>query len=144
MRSKGSNNNNSSKEAKSSSRAVVVVQGKAVQVGNTNSWRGLVATFIASQDVMESSRKLYTRTLTLFFLWMERSGKRLASITRQDVLEYKDFLQEQSLSSLTIGSYITAVRKFYEWAEGEKLYPNIARGIKTPRRQQAFIESLTS
>ena len=122
----------------SSSRAVVRVQGKDVKVGNTNDWRGLVATFISTQDVKESSRALYTRTLSQYFVWMEESGKVLMNLTRQDVLEYKDYLQGQSLSSLTISSYITAVRKFYEWAEGEKYYPNIAKGIKTPRRQQAF------
>lgn len=149
MKSKG---NTKSKESKggnalvvatpvvssSSSRAVVRVQGKDVKVGNTNDWRGLVATFISTQDVKESSRALYTRTLSQYFVWMEESGKVLMNLTRQDVLEYKDYLQEQSLSSLTISSYITAVRKFYEWAEGEKYYPNIAKGIKTPRRQQAF------
>lgn len=122
----------------SSSRAVVRVQGKEVRVGNTNDWRGLVATFISSQDVKESSRALYTRTLSQYFLWIEQRGKALINLTRQDVLEYKDSLQQQSLSSLTISSYITAVRKFYEWAESEKYYPNIAKGIKTPRRQQAF------
>lgn len=119
-------------------RALVMVQGKAVRVGNTNNWRGLVATFIATQDVRESSRSLYTRTLSQYFVWMEQSGKSLNLLTRQDVLEYKDYLQERSLSSLTIGSYITAVRKFYEWTEAEKLYPNVAKGIKTPRRKQAF------
>ena len=138
MSSKSSTKSNGSKGSKSTSRALVVVQGKEVRVGNTNSWRGLVATFIASQDVRESSRKLYTRTLSQYFVWMEQEGKSLNSLTRQDVLEYKDYLQEQSLSSLTISSYITAVRKFYEWTEGEKLYPNIAKGVKTPRRQQAF------
>lgn len=115
-----------------------MVQGKEVRVGNTNSWRGLVATFISTQDVRESSRKLYTRTLSQFFVWMERSGKQLPTLTRQDVLEYKDSLQEEGHSSLTISSYITAVRKFYEWTEAEKLYPNIAKGVKTPRRVQAF------
>lgn len=129
---------NDSNSSKNSSRALVMVQGKEVRVGNTNSWRGLVATFIASQDVRESSRKLYTRTLSQYFLWMERERKNINSLTRQDVLEYKDSLQDGNLSSLTISSYITAVRKFYEWTEAEKLYPNIAKGIKTPRRVQAF------
>lgn len=138
MSSKSNTKSNGSKGSKSTSRALVVVQGKEVRAGNTNNWRGLVATFIASQDVRESSRKLYTRTLSQYFVWMEQEGKSLNTLTRQDVLEYKDYLQEQSLSSLTISSYITAVRKFYEWAEGEKLYPNIAKGVKTPRRQQAF------
>ena len=149
MKSKGNTKSNESKGgnalvvatpvvSSSSSRAVVRVQGKDVKVGNTNDWRGLVATFISTQDVKESSRALYTRTLSQYFVWMEESGKVLMNLTRQDVLEYKDYLQGQSLSSLTISSYITAVRRFYEWAEGEKYYPNIAKGIKTPRRQQAF------
>ena len=131
-------NTSSIKSNPLTNRALVKVQGKAVRVGNTNNWRGLVATFIATQDVRESSRSLYTRTLSQYFLWMEQSGKSLNLLTRGDVLEYKDHLQERSLSSLTIGSYITAVRKFYEWAEAEKLYPNVAKGIKTPRRKQAF------
>lgn len=129
----------SSKSIKlNNNRAIVRVQGAEVRVGNTNSWRGLVATFIATQDVKESSRKLYTRTLSQFFVWLERSSKNIQNLTRQDILEYKDWLLEQNLSSLTISSYITATRKFFEWAEAEKFYPNIAKGIKTPRRVQAF------
>lgn len=120
------------------SRAIVKVSGKAVRVGNTTDWRGLIATFVASQDVKESSRLLYTRTLTQFFKWVEDEGKVLAQMDRTDILEYKDHLQSEKLSALTIGSYIVAVRKFYEWAEALKLYPNIAKGIKTPRRVQAF------
>lgn len=120
------------------SRAIVRVSGKAVRVGNTTDWRGLIATFVASQDVKESSRILYTRTLTQFFKWVEAAGKVLSQMDRTDILEYKDHLQEEKLSALTIGSYIVSVRKFYEWAEANKLYPNIAKGVKTPRRVQAF------
>ena len=138
MKRKSNNGSNGRKESKNTSRALVVVQGREIEVGNNKDWRDLVASFISSQDVSESSRKLYTRTLSQYFVWMERERKKLSTLTRTDVLEYKDYLQEQRLSSLTISSYITAVRKFYEWAEGEKLYPNIAKGIKTPRRQQAF------
>lgn len=123
---------------KGKSRAVVKVQGSEIRVGNTNSWKGLVATFISTQDVKESSRKLYVRTLSQFFVWMENTHRSLNNITRQDILEYKDYLLEEKLSSLTISSYITAVRKFFEWAEAEKFYPNVAKGIKTPRRIQAF------
>lgn len=120
------------------SRAIVKVSGKAVKVGNTDDWRGVIATFVASQDVKESSRNLYVRTLTQYFKWIQTEGKAINLLTRQDILEYKDSLQSAGLSSLTIGSYIVAVRKFYEWAEAEKLYPNIAKGVKTPKRVQAF------
>ena len=42
------------------------------------------------------------------------------------------------MSSLTVGSYITSVRRFYEWTEANKFYPNIAKGIKSPKRKQQF------
>lgn len=120
------------------SRAIVRVQGKDVRVGNTTNWRGLVATFVASQDVKQSSRDLYNRTLSQFFKWVEETGRQLPNLSRVDILDYKDHLSQEGLSALTIGSYIVAVRKFYEWAEANKLYPNIARNIKTPRRVQSF------
>lgn len=132
------NSNIENQTSRDMSRAIVKVQGKAVRVGTTTDWRGLVATFVSSQDVKESSRGLYNRTLSQFFKWVGQTGRSLTSMTRVDVLEYKDHLQAQGLSALTIGSYIVSVRKFYEWAEANKLYPNIAKGIKTPRRVQAF------
>lgn len=131
-------NMSSKSSSDNKSRAVVKVKGSEVKVGNTNSWKGFVATFIASQDVKESSRKLYAKTLTQFFVWVDDRGKTLNTLTRQDILEYKDSLLQENLSSLTISSYITAVRKFFAWAEAEQYYPNIAIGIKTPRRVQAF------
>lgn len=119
-------------------RAIVRVQGKGVRVGNTTNWRGLVATFVASCDVKQSSRDLYNRTLSQFFKWVEETGRQLSNMSRVDILEYKDHLTQDGLSALTIGSYIVSVRKFYEWAEAMGFYPNIAKGIKTPRRVQAF------
>ncbi len=121
-----------------SSRAIVRVQGKDVKVGTTTNWRGLVATFVAAQDVKQSSRDLYNRTLSQFFKWVEDTGRNLSTMSRVDILEYKDHLTQEGLSALTIGSYIVSVRKFYEWAEANKLYPNIAKGGKTPKRVQAF------
>lgn len=103
-----------------------------------NDWKVIVSTFIAGQDVKLSSRALYSRTLSQFFLWVERSGKAVASMTRTDILEYKDELLDSGKSNLTVSSYLVIVRKFYEWAESCKLYPNIAKGVKTPPRKQAF------
>lgn len=116
----------------------ITVNGKAVQAGTTATWEGLIATFIATQDVKESSRQLYTRTLTQFFKWVEDTGRLVKDLERKDVLTYKDELLAHGLSSLTVGSYIVSVRKLYEWAEAEGLYRNIAKGIKTPKRVQAF------
>lgn len=98
----------------------------------------LTNNFLASQDVKPSSRYLYKRTLRQYFNWIQKTALELTNITRKEILEYKQTLLDSGLSSLTVGSYLTTVRKFYEWAEGKKYYPNVAKGIKTPTRKQAF------
>lgn len=122
-------------------RSIVKINKTEVQATISDSsanWQNVLAVFVAGQDVKESSRLLYTRTLKLFFEWVEAKGKVIADLTRTDLLEYKDELFSKGLSSLSVASYLTSLRKFYEWAESEKLYPNIAKGVKTPRRVQAF------
>ena len=114
------------------------VSGIQVETSGIQNWRLVVGMFISSQDVKDSSRSLYTRTLSQFFLWIESEEKDLQTLTREDILEYKDHLLSSGLSALTISSYLVVVRKFYEWTESLKIYPNIAKGIKTPRRKQAF------
>lgn len=98
----------------------------------------LIDAFIADQDTKQSSKRLYKRTLKQYFNYVEKTSLQLNSITRANILNYKDSLLESGLSSLTVGSYLTVVRKFYEWTEANKIYPNVAKGIKTPSRKQQF------
>ena len=98
----------------------------------------LVDSFINSQDVKQSSKLLYRRTLKQYFNWVSKKGYLLSDITRTELLQYKEDLLSSGMSSLTVGSYITSVRRFYEWTEANKFYPNVAKGIKTPKRKQQF------
>ena len=98
----------------------------------------LTDSFILSQDVKDSSKRLYRRTLRQYFNWVRDHRLQLESLTRADILKYKEDLLSSGMSSLSVGSYITAVRKFYQWAEGNKFYPNIAKDVKTPKRRQQF------
>ena len=98
----------------------------------------LVDSFIQAQDVKLSSKELYRRTLKQYFNWIDKKNYLLSEIARPQLLEYKDELLNSGMSSLTVGSYITSVRRFYEWAEANKFYPNVAKGIKTPKRKQQF------
>jgi integrase/recombinase XerC/integrase/recombinase XerD len=98
----------------------------------------LVDSFIGAQDVKLSSKLLYRRTLKQYFLWVDKKGYLLSEVARPQIIEYKDELLASGKSSLSVGSYITAVRRFYEWAEANKYYPNIAKGIRTPKRKQQF------
>lgn len=109
-----------------------------VRVSSVSDWRSALSYFLSTQDVKESSRNLYARTLKLFFEWVEEEAKVIAKLTRADIVEYKETLFAKGLSSLSVASYLTSIRKFYEWAESERLSPNIVKGVKTPRRVQAF------
>lgn len=98
----------------------------------------LLDAFILSQDVKQSSRNLYIRTLRQYLLWVEETGRNHSNIVRADIIRYKEDLLEKGLSPLSVGSYLTVVRKFYEWAEANKLYVNVAKGVKTPKRKHSF------
>ena len=117
---------------------IVVRQAQDVATVNPQKIEELVDRFIASQDVKESSKLLYRRTLKQYFNWVEDKGYLLSEIARPQLLEYKQDLLSSDKSSLTVGSYITSVRRFYEWTEANKFYPNVAKGIKTPKRKQQF------
>lgn len=94
--------------------------------------------FLRDQDVRENSRGLYRRTLKQFFNWVRSSGLSVSELRRDHVLGYKEHLLSSGMSSLTVSSYLTAVRKFYAWAEASKYYPNIAKGVKSPVKKQQF------
>ncbi len=101
-------------------------------------YENYIELFASEQDVRESSRQLYKRTLKQFFKWVMEQGLDLNLLQIADINRYKDSLQERGLSKLSIGSYIVAVRRFYEWAESKKWYANIAKGVKTPRKKEAY------
>ena len=98
----------------------------------------LIDSFIQAQDVKHSSKLLYRRTLKQFLNWVDARGYLLSELSRVEILQYKEDLLSLGMSSLTVGSYITSVRRFYEWTEANKYYPNVAKGIKTPKRKQQF------
>ena len=100
--------------------------------------RAVVECFAAQTDVKASSRALYIRTLNGFFDWVHATGRAVAALTVADLIAYKENLLADGKSPLTVASYVNSLRRFYEWAESLKLYPNIARGVHAPKRAQQF------
>jgi len=100
----------------------------------------LLDKFLAAQDVAESSKATYGRQLLQFTAWLQSSGRdhALGQLSREDILEYKKELFARGMSSYTITSYVTAVRKLFQWLESEKLYPDITRGVKGARRAKGY------
>jgi len=117
---------------------IVLRQAQDIDTVGFQGIEELVDQFINGQDVKISSKLLYRRTLKQYFNWVNLKGYLLYKIARPQLLEYKEELLSSGMSSLTVGSYITSVRRFYEWTEANKFYPNVAKGIKSPKRKQQF------
>lgn len=98
----------------------------------------LVDSFIQAQDVRPNSRELYRRTLKQYLRWVYTKGYLFSEIASPQLYEYKQDLLLSQKSALTIGSYLTSVKRFYEFTEANRLYPNIAKNIKPPKRLRQF------
>jgi integrase/recombinase XerD len=100
----------------------------------------LTLKFIQSQDISPSSKATYSRQLKQFMAWLTKTGKVdfLNTLQRQDILAYREHLLTLGKSSYTVDGYMTAVRKFFEWLEAEKVYPNIAKGVKGTKKAKGF------
>ena len=120
--------------------SIIKVSGTSVPVVNQGvSIEEAIELFVSECDIRENSRNVYRRGLLYFFKWVEKTGRTISELTRADILAFKETLL-QTHSNLTIAGYMVALRRFYEWTEGCKLYPNIARGIKSPKRKNAYLK----
>jgi integrase/recombinase XerC/integrase/recombinase XerD len=137
-----------------SERAIVPIEGSEIVDGQ---WEEtalalapppvseLVDRFLESHDVRASSRATYKRMLKMFCSWLEESGRRLIDMRREDVLAYRDALKERGLSSYSVSSYLSAAKQLFAWLEAERIYPNVARGVKGPKRPKGHArEHLTA
>lgn len=113
-------------------------QGNTTVLTTEDKLQEVLKRFIADQDVKASSRNLYRRTLQQYLNWVQQQGYQMAEIDRKHILQYKEQLLADGKSSLTVGSYVSTVRLFYEWLEAQKIYPNVARGIHNPKRKQQY------
>lgn len=94
--------------------------------------------FLKSQEINNNSKATYLRQIRQFIQWLQDTGKQYNQLDTQDVLTYKEYLMQQGKSSYTISGYLAVTRKFYEWLESKKIYPNIARSIKGPKKARGF------
>jgi len=97
---------------------------------------GLTSSFLMAIDVAGATKRTYERSLRQFTRWMTGTGKDLVSLRRGDILDYKRSLSERS--PYTVSTYLTAVRRFFEWLEAERLYPNVARGVRGGKKTRGY------
>lgn len=98
----------------------------------------LVKEFILFKDISKNSKRLYVRTLRQFNNWLLNNCYNYSEISQPHILKYKEELFLKGLSSLTVASYITSLKSFYEWAEINNYCKNITRGVRAPKRKNEF------
>ena len=96
----------------------------------------LVTRFLASQDIRDASKRTYARALKQFGAWIDATPR--GTFDRETVLQFKNDLINRGLEPFTVSCYLVAVKRFFAWAEGAKLYPNIAKDIKLMKRDRSF------
>lgn len=97
--------------------------------------------FISSLDVRDNSRALYSRILNQFAKWVVTTGRNIKTLKRSDILSYKSDLLEFGKSENTIDSYLTVIRRFYEYCENNGDHENIAAGIKLRHKRIGYRKS---
>ena len=122
----------------------IEAQGQALQARTTpEEYAALLEAWTAQISAKENSRRTYRRSLRQFFNWVQATGRDLKTMQKADILAYADYLlpedeDAQDKSSLTAASYLTAVKLFYKFAADALAYPNIAAGVKLPKRGRRF------
>ena len=57
----------------------------------------------------------------------------LQELSHADIVAYKEFLLNSNKSALTVNLYLSSLRGFFKWAEGEEICKNIANGVGSVR-----------
>jgi len=117
---------------------IIKSSDKAIQneSGLQDSFKTVLDVFIASQDISETSQSTYKRIFRQFLSWIDEAKKDINTLKGSDIIEYKHFLITSGYQTSSQNAYLLPVRRFYEWAEREKIYPNIAKGIKGAKKDR--------
>ena len=87
--------------------------------------------FFGFLDVAPKTADTYRKALKQFISFLNERGIKTPS--REDIIAFKKYLDAEGKKPATISLYLSAVRRFFSWCEAENIYPDITRGIKSPR-----------
>lgn len=94
----------------------------------------LVGAFLAAQDVRKHTLENYRHHLAAFFAQLPPGEP----VTPATVSAWRDRLLAEGKSALSVGSYLSAVRVFFTWANRTGLSANLAQGVKSPKAEKRF------
>ncbi len=103
----------------------------------------LVNSFIGALDRRQTTKETYLKALREFSKWL--AGGTPIILTSHDIQLYKDFLVSKNLSPTSLSTYLTAVRRFYDYLISiEVVVENPAKKIKGSGRPQRHLRDALS
>ena len=95
----------------------------------------LIRDFINNLDRRPTTKETYRKALMEFSKWLGSASP--IGLTSNDIQRYKDHISSKDLSSASVSSYLTAVRRFYDYLENlGEIKENPAKKVKGGARPQ--------
>ena len=85
--------------------------------------------FLEYIDVSNNTIKEYTAGLKRFFNYCYENN--IVEFERQDVINFREYLKNDSKEATTINLYLASVKNFFKWLEYEGVYKDITRNVKS-------------
>jgi integrase/recombinase XerC/integrase/recombinase XerD len=119
---------------------LLAIEPEEISIERALDAEAIINQFIDNADVKANSKSTYRRQLKPFFDWLSTryAISDLRSLSHMDIVAYKAALASSGKSSYTINGYLTVVRKFFEWLEAQKIFPNIAKNVKGMKSPRGF------
>ena len=91
----------------------------------------MISRFVSFLDVAPITIKSYKAGIKTFLTYLRNNA--ITQPTRENILDFKNNLTESGHKPATVALYLSAVRRFFSWAESLNIYPNITLGVKAPK-----------
>ena len=85
--------------------------------------------FLEYVDVSKLTEKEYETGIRMFFDYCITNE--IKDIQRNNIIDYRNNLQQQGKAANTINLYLTSIKTFFKWLSFQGIYKNIADNIKS-------------
>lgn len=99
----------------------------------------IINEWLEASDIAEVSKRSYRAKVGLWFRYLHSIKYDVQRPQAEQVLAYKRHLESEGRSTLTIDSYITAVRLFYRYCVKHRYYPtDITSGVRCSTKFKGY------
>lgn len=109
---------------------VKTIDTDAVVVGNNPFSKATIESWIEYCDVQLCTQRTYDKAIQTFANYLKSNG--IEQPTRQEVINYREWLLQSGYKVSTVRLYMTICKKFFRWLASNGLYLNVADGVKLP------------